>query len=235
MDPTLMPEPGDSDLNLSSMIQDKPYRVQARVAWILMAVVAVIALIPILGFASWFIVGPMMLVAFIMTVMVFSKGGVGHGLALLSCQLIVMPIVVILGPFISSALGFAGTAVGVGVALDESKRPMTGPSTLPYPAPASSAPIESPPSIPKLPMELESLKTKMLEHQSMVLSWLNSGSATETPTGFLKPGDSLDIENRKILQQQNLWREQAFARIGEITGTTPEEVAKSYARLVMHR
>ena len=235
MDPTLMQESGDPDLNLNLIIQDRPYRVQARVAWILMAVVAVIALIPILGFASWFIAAPMMLVSFIMTVIVFSKGGVGHGLALLGCQLVVMPLVVILGPFISSALGFAGTVAGVGAALDQSSRPILQPSNPPVSPPVSSSPNGAPLSIPKLPIELESLKMKMLGHNSMILSWLNSGGATETPSGFLKPGDLLDMGNRKVLQQQNLWREEAFARIAQMTGTTSEEVAQSYARLAMRK
>jgi len=228
MDSTLIPEPDGADS--FSVVPEKPYRVQARVAWILMAVVAVIAVIPVLGFASWVIAVPMMLIVFIMTILVFSKGGVGHGLALLACQLIVMPLVVILGPIISSALGIVGTAAGVGAALEESSTPPPRESTYdPVSLPLPSAPVEAP--TPQLPSELESLKMNMLGGQSRVLSWLDTGGAVETPSGFLKPGDLLDIDSRKLLQQQNLWREQAFARIAEITGTTPEEVARSYARL----
>lgn len=226
-----MPEPDGSDS--FSVTPGKPYRVQARVAWILMAVVAVIALIPVLGFASWFIAGPMMLIAFIMTILVFSKGGVGHGLALLGCQLIVMPLVVILGPFISSAFGFAGTVAGVGAALDGSPSPTRGLTYDPAPPPVPSTPVEVSP--PRLPAELESLKVKMLGGQSRVLSWLSTGGAIETPSGYLKPGESLDIESRKLLQQQNLWREQTFARIAEITGSRPEQVARSYARLTSRK
>ncbi|MCB1129565.1 MAG: DUF1318 domain-containing protein [Verrucomicrobiae bacterium] len=219
--------------------QSKPYRMHARVAWILMAIVAVIALVPVLGFASWFIAGPMMLISFIMIILVFVKGGVAHGLALLACQIIVMPVIVIFGPMITSAFGLFGTAAGVGAALESTSNatnnipssydthvPSTGSSSeeVAPPVDSGSAPIP-------LPADLMELKARLLEQQHSVSTWVRTGLAVETPSGFLKSGDSADIETRKSVQQQNLWREQVFARIAEMTGMSSEEVAQAYVRL----
>lgn len=237
MDPFL--ESTDPSVESTAFAVEKPYRMHARVAWILMAVVAVIALIPFLGFASWFIAGPMLLVSFIMIVMVFAKGGVAHGLALLACQIIVMPVVVLFGPFISSALGFVGTAAGVGAAIESSSTSAVVPSNrdeayTPSQESSTEIPVSTDaapsPSIP-LSGDLRELKAKLLDQRHAVTSWLGSGKASETPSGFLKSGNSLDVESRKMLQQQNLWREQAFARIADLTGKSPEEVAKAFARL----
>lgn len=234
----------DMALDSGITIHDKPYRMHARVALILMAVVAVIALIPVLGFASWFIAIPMLFISFVMIILVFAKGGVAHGLALLACQIFVMPLIVIFGPFISSALGLAGTAAGVGVALDESA-PLTsdsstasGDSYVPSVVPHQEIPPLSPDTTPSpvsLPPDLQELKGKLLDQQHSVSTWVREGIAIETPSGFLKSGDSTDIDTRRSLQQQNLWREQAFGRIAELTGKTPEEVAKTYSRLAAQR
>lgn len=213
----------------------KPYRIHARVAWILMAIVAVIAIVPVLGFASWFIAGPMLLISFIIIVLVFVKGGVAHGLALLACQILVMPLIVIFGPFISSALGLVGTVAGVGAAFES-----TSISTDALPAGQdayvpgggeTASPNKTDYQPASLPSDLQDLKVKLIEQQHSVTTWVRAGLAIETPSGFLKSGDSADVETRKSVQQQNLWRERVFARIADLTGKSPEEIAKTYARL----
>ena len=222
-----------------SVAEAKPYRMHARVAWILMAIVAVIALVPVLGFASWFIAGPMLLISFIMIILVFVKGGVAHGLALLACQILVMPLIVIFGPFISSALGLVGTAAGVGAALESTSTSTdalpTGQDTYMPAGTSGGGETASPdqashPSV-SLPTDLQELKAKLLEQQYSVTTWVRTGLAIETPSGFLKSGDSADVETRKSVQQQNLWRERVFARIADLTGKSPEEIAQTYARL----
>ena len=82
-----------------------------------------------------------------------------------------------------------------------------------------------------LPTDLQELKAKLLEQQYSVTTWVRTGLAIETPSGFLKSGDSADVETRKSVQQQNLWRERVFARIADLTGKSPEEIAQTYARL----
>jgi len=232
-------DPTDLMTDSGRVEESKPYRMHARVAWILMAIVAVIALVPVLGFASWFIAGPMLLISFIMIILVFVKGGVAHGLALLACQILVMPLIVIFGPFISSALGLIGTAASVGATLESAS---TAADNLPvshdtYARSSRSgdgeaaSPNDSGLHTFSLPADLEALKAKLLEQQHSVSTWVRTGLAVETPSGFLKSGDSADVETRRAVQQQNLWREQVFARIADLTGKSREEVAQGYIRL----
>lgn len=232
-------DPSDFTTASGVVTPTKPYRAHAKVAWILMIIVAVIALVPFLGFASWFIAGPMLLVSFIMIVLVFAKGGVAHGLALLACQILVMPLIVIFGPFISSALGLVGAAAGAGAAIESSSDAADSyPSEYEPNIPAGDTGSRAP-TIPDevgrqpfdLPDDLEALRAKILEQQHSVTEWVRSGLAVETPSGFLKSGDTADVEVRRSVQQQNLWREQAFGRIADLTGQSPEEVAQAYARM----
>ena len=175
-----------------------------------------------------------------MIILVFVKGGVAHGLALLACQILIMPLIVIFGPLITSALGLVGTAAGVGAALESAS---TTADTLPsghntnVPSSNSGGVEAASPNAAGhhqslgLPDDLEALKTKLLEQQHSVSTWVRTGLAVETPSGFLKSGDSADVETRRAVQQQNLWREQVFARIADLTGKSREEVALAYVRL----
>ncbi len=198
-----------------------------------MAVVAVTALVPILGFASWFIAGPMLLISFIMIILVFINGGVGHGLALLGCQIFIMPLIVVFGPLISSALGLAGAAVAIESASTPGDfLPADDNDMLPDNAGSGEDNATSSASQPlRLPADLESLKARILEQQPSISTWVRTGLAVETPSGFLKSGDSADLPTRRSLQQQNLWRGQVFDSIAVLTGTSREEVAKVYVRL----
>lgn len=241
--PTLMnqiTDNSDIDLGLATGAITKPYRMHARVAWILMAVVAVISLIPVLGFASWLVAGPILFIAFVMIILVFAKGGVAHGLALLACQLVVMPLIVIFGPFISSAIGLVGAAASIDATSALPTQPPDSSSNLPVNLPANPIiPSEVTPPAAKLPTsesaelpeDLRVLKSLLRDQQPAVTAWLSKGLAVETPTGFLKAGDSADVDSRRAVQQQNLWREKAFDRIASLTGKSPDEVARTYARL----
>lgn len=221
----------------------KPYRLHARIAWILMALVAVLSVVPILGFASWFIAGPMLLVSFIMMVLVLVHGGVAHGLVLLACQIIVMPFIVFFGPIISSTLGFIGAAAGAGAALSSSLESASSavstvseiasaPTHSHVGGPSPAAPVQEIqlPSV-SLPADLLAWKNQLERQQDSIASWLGNGLASETPSGFLKSGDSMDVEARKSLQEENLLREKIFSKIAELTGNSPAEVARTYARL----
>jgi hypothetical protein len=225
----------DFDAGSSEISVSKPYRMHARVAWILMAIVTTLAFVPFLGFASWFVAIPMLLISFIMIILVFTRGGVAHGLALLVCQIIVMPLVLIFGPFISSALGLAGVASmaeSSSTPSSSSARFLTAaPQTLP---PTANTPAEHTGPVPQVPIltdDLRELKEKLLQQQPSVTNWLSNGLAMETASGYLKTGDSADVDSRRAVQQQNVWREKVFERIANLTGKSPEEVAQTYARL----
>lgn len=215
--------------------QPAPYAVQVRVALILMAIVAVVAVLPFFGFAAWIIAGPMLLVSFIMIILVFSKGGVKPGLLLLFCQIIIMPVVVICGPVISSALGLTG-AVAVAANTADSTGEVV-PAAIPYqpeggadssPAAAPTVPTLSP---VLLPVELQMLKEQIQTQQPVLQKLKSEGVAREAATGYLVPDLKAEIAARKVVLQENLWREQVFKQIAALTHQSPEHVAAEFARL----
>ncbi len=229
------------DATFVSASPEKPWRLQARVSWILMAVVGLIAILPFFGFAAWLIAGPMMLTSFIMIVMVFSKGGVRHGLALLACQLVVMPVVIFLGPFVSSALGLTG-AVGAAAATAATVDALNSPRPPQRSAPADESPapravpigpVEPLPGSPpmQLPTELVELKNKIQTHQPLLFGLKKAGAAKEAISGYLVTDERADLTARKAVQQENVWREQVFKRIAALTNQQPEAVAAEFARL----
>jgi uncharacterized protein YdbL (DUF1318 family) len=227
------------DATFVSESPDKPWRLQARVSWILMSVVGVIAILPFFGFAVWLIAGPMMLTSFIMIVMVFSKGGVRHGLALLACQLVVMPVVIIFGPVVSSLLGLTGAAGAVAAtaatvdavssqSLPEDDRSSSDIMPLSAPAMADMLPVSMP---MQLPAELVQLKDIIQTHQPLLFSLKKAGTAKETTNGYMVSDERADLAARKAVQQENVWREQVFKQIAALTNQPPEAVAAEFARL----
>ncbi len=225
------------DATFVSESPEKPWRLQARVSWILMAVVGVIAILPFFGFAAWLIAGPMMLTSFIMIVMVFSKGGVRHGLALLACQLLVMPVLIFFGPFVSSFLGLTGifgAAAGTAATVDalSSQRQVQVDGRRNEAAP----PVTTAPAAPlpmRLPAELVALKEKIQMQQPLLFRLKKAGTAKEDTSGRLVSDERADLAARKAVQQENVWREQVFKQIAELTHQTPEAVAAEFARLAV--
>jgi hypothetical protein len=220
-----------------SVSPDKPWRLQAQVAWILMSVVGVIAILPFFGFAVWLIAGPLMLTSFIMIVIVFSKGGVRHGLALLACQLVIMPVMIFLGPVVSSFLGLTGAAGAVAAtavtldsssfpSLSQAQEPGTGIEVFPTPRSDSARPLPL-----SLPTELMKLKDKIQTQQPVLFSLKKAGTVKEATTGYLVSDELADLASRKAVQQENVWREQVFKQIAALTNQPPESVAAEFARL----
>jgi hypothetical protein len=233
MNPTS--DTGDSTFDAPAT---KPYRGHAQAAWLLMSIVALLSFIPLFGFAVWLVAAPMLLVSFILIVLVFVKGGTSHGLALLACQVLVMPLLVAFGPFISSALGIASGAAALGgtaaavASLDTPN--LTTPTSIPNKS-TPRTPSES--KSFQLPPQLLDLKTKLTHQRPQVTRWLIGKLAEETELGYLRPvvDANLDLETRRAIQQENVWRKEAFAFISEISRKPLEEVAATYARLATER
>jgi hypothetical protein len=87
------------------------YKGVARAAWILLLLVCLISLIPILGFAAWFIAGPVLLTSFILGVIAISRGGTLQGVLILLCAVIAAPIFIIVAPLVTSAIGIQAASV----------------------------------------------------------------------------------------------------------------------------
>ena len=61
----------------------KPYKIMALIGWILLGVTLLISFIPILGCGSWVLVWPVAVAAIILGIVVMTRGGTGHGIALI--------------------------------------------------------------------------------------------------------------------------------------------------------
>lgn len=111
----------------------------AKASWILIAVACLISIIPVLGFASWLIAGPIFIATFVMAIMILSRGGTFQGLLLLGVSMFAAPAFVICAPFISSMLGLAG----VGAAIEHSDQSTTSRQPTRHQVTAYSPPVAS--------------------------------------------------------------------------------------------
>jgi hypothetical protein len=82
-----------NDLAAQHLAQLTNYKGVAKAGWICLAIGFVFAFIPVVG---WFVVGPMMLVGIILGIVVMTRGGTGHGIVLILCALLVLPILAML-------------------------------------------------------------------------------------------------------------------------------------------
>ena len=175
-----------------------------------MAVVAVMSFFP-LGFTIWWIAAPLLLAAFIMTVQVLARGGMAQALALMACHILVMPPVMAFGP------------LNVPAATQLTDNPSSVPQ-------AGDSQDGSP---SRLTPKLLELKENLSRHRSEVMRWLAENLVVEKESGFLSTNSEkdADIQTRRAIQQENLWREEVFAEISRITGHPVGEIAATYARM----
>lgn len=185
------------------------------IAWQLMAIVVVMSFIP-LNNTIWFVAAPILPVAFILTVYVLARGGMVQGMALMACHVLVMPLVVAFGPL--------AIPVAAASSADDS-------SSVP---PAIDSQCES---SSRLSPKLLELKEKLSQHRSEVTRWLAENLAVEKDNGYLSTNSEkdIDIQTRRAIQQENLWREEAFKEISRISGRPIGEIAATYARLAARK
>lgn len=100
----------------------RSYKGVIKASWILIIIACGLALIPLLGFASWLIAGPVFLTTFILSIIAMSRGGTVPGILVLLTSIIVGPIFVVIAPFVSSAIGIAGT--GAAMSQNPNHQPM---------------------------------------------------------------------------------------------------------------
>ena len=83
-------------------------------SWILIALVCLLAVVPVFGFTSWLIASPILFITLVMGIIVLSRGGTIPGLMILLVSLIVAPVFIFMAPFVSSVLGL-GAAIGTAI------------------------------------------------------------------------------------------------------------------------
>lgn len=118
------------------------YSAPARTGWILLFLTCGLSLIPFFGFASWIIAGPMLIAAFVLAIVVLSRGGTGSGILLLLFSVVIAPVFILCAPFITTALGIGGAAATTAAA-----------------APAIEAATQPPPTRSTAPTNLKRFAT----------------------------------------------------------------------------
>jgi uncharacterized protein YdbL (DUF1318 family) len=197
-------------------------------SWVLIAAVCFISLIPFVGFGSWLIAGPILFITLIMGIIVLSRGGTVPGLCILLSSLIAAPIFIIVAPFVSSLLGLGGTAAALSSSERDSRTnsQYSVSATIP-PRPTSNSLGGK---IPRSP-EYDTLKNQLQAQIEPVGVLKSRGLVKEGKSGYLVDTELLSIDQRRLVQQENIWREKMFALIGREAGQSGEAVAAVFARM----
>lgn len=83
-------------------------------SWIMIGVTCLIALIPGVGFLTWLIAFPVLLVTFILGILTLNKGRTTQGISILLVSLIAAPIFLFIAPIVTTAGAVAATESGSG-------------------------------------------------------------------------------------------------------------------------
>jgi len=98
----------------ASVQQQKQSKGVATVAWVMIGLTCLVALIPGVGFLTWLVALPILFITVILGIVVLCQGGTIRGVLILLMSLIVAPVFLFLAPLIMTSL-----AVGIGVNANE--------------------------------------------------------------------------------------------------------------------
>jgi len=93
-------------------------------AWLIIGATCLVALIPGVGFLTWVIAAPILLVTFILGFVALNKGSTTHGVIILLVSLIGAPLFLFVVPFITAALAIGGgtAAVATSSKIDQNEK-----------------------------------------------------------------------------------------------------------------
>lgn len=136
-----------SDANTTPAIS-LPYKNFVLISWALIGVTALLSIIPILGCFSWVMLIPVVVTCVILGVLTIQRGGMTPGIAIIAASVVVLPLITIIAPIVTTALFGAVTGIG-----EEQKKARTSPTPAvadfsPAPtatrSPANAAPVAKP-------------------------------------------------------------------------------------------
>ena len=217
----------------NSVVQqpDRQNRSLIITSWVLIGLVCLISVIPFFGFGSWLIAGPILFIALVMGIIILARGETLPGLAILLTSLIAAPVFIFVAPFISSLLGFGGTVAALGTASDAASRTNVSSAVVVSTTQSDqSHPIRLPVKAPESP-EYEQLKTQVQGQSDQIAALKSMQLITEGVHGYVVGDERLNIEQRHLVQQENVWREHMFDMIGQRTGHSREEIAVIFANM----
>ena len=76
----------------------------AWTSWVLVVGFLIFAVIPFLGFLSWFLVWPIVLIVLILAIIILTRGGTAQGVFLILISVFVLPLWAFFAPIMSSAI-----------------------------------------------------------------------------------------------------------------------------------
>lgn len=210
---------------------DKQNRSLIITSWVLIGLVCLISVVPFFGFGSWLIAGPILFIALVMGIIVLARGETLPGLAILLTSLIAAPVFIFVAPFVSSLLGVGGTVAALGTASEVASRTNTPTAVVASTTQtAPSHPIRPPVKAPESP-EYEQLKTQVQDQSDQVAALKSMQLISEGVHGYVVGDERLNIEQRHLVQQENVWREHIFDMIGQRTGHSREAIAAIFANM----
>jgi hypothetical protein len=211
---------------MTNTIKPSPpsYAAAARSGWIILFITCGISIIPVFGFSSWLIGGPLLLAAFIVSVVVLSQGGTLQGILLLLCSGVVAPIFIFFAPILMTLLG-VGAVTNVSTELEPNVKDTNATSgSLPR-VPLFREPQKA--AYVPLQLGLESTAPdKLLWRSNFPDDWFALSKLITHQGGFAKVGD-MDNEitcmhtsvNENYVEKV-FWRAKVFNEAG-IASTVP--------------
>ena len=89
------------------------YKGVTLAAWVLIALTCLVALIPGVGFITWLVGAPILLVTFILGIVALSKGGTLQGILILLASVIAAPLFLFIAPIITTGGALAAGASSI--------------------------------------------------------------------------------------------------------------------------
>lgn len=106
-------------------------------SWVMIGVTCLAAMVPGIGFATWLIAAPVLLVTFILGIIALTKGATLQGILILLASLIAVPTFIMIAPLVTT-----GAAVAASEAVNESNSSYSASSSSSSAGTSNSAPAQ---------------------------------------------------------------------------------------------
>jgi GYF domain 2 len=80
------------------------YKGMAIASWILLGLTALLSIVPVLGFAAWFLAFIVIPVTFILAIVILTRGGKAQGILILVTSVVVLPVFIVVAPLASTLI-----------------------------------------------------------------------------------------------------------------------------------
>ena len=82
----------------------KSYKGMAVVSWVLLGLTALLSIVPVLGFGAWLLAFIVIPVAFILAIVILTRGGKAQGIFILITSVVLLPVFIVVAPLASTLI-----------------------------------------------------------------------------------------------------------------------------------